>query len=315
VAFPTETVYGLGARALDAAALAKVFEAKGRPRAHPLIAHVADEAQAVTLAAHWPERASRLARAFWPGPLTLVVARGAVVPLALTGGADTVAVRAPSHPVARAILVALGEPIAAPSANRYQELSPTTAAHVQKSLAGSDLLLLDGGPCPAGIESTVVDVTTDPPRVLRPGAVDLAALRAVVPEVAVTANADVAADVSRPSPGMDPRHYAPRARLIVADTIDEAQRIACGLAATGAKVGLVLHTPRAPDSVLDLSRAPQIVLRNLPEDPHGFARELFGTLHDMDDAKVDAIVVERVPDGNAWWAVADRLRRGASPRG
>ena len=316
VAFPTETVYGLGALALDPAALAKVFRAKGRPETHPLIAHVEGEEGARALAASWPERASLLARAFWPGPLTLVVSRAPHVPVELTGGADTVAVRAPSHPVARALLLALGRPIAAPSANRYQSLSPTTAAHVAKSLADLPLLILDGGRAAQGIESTVVDLTGDVPRVLRLGALPLAELRAVLPEIVVVRETP-RERATRPSPGMDRRHYAPRAKLVIADTLEEAQRVACGLLSTGAKVGLVLHTPRAPDS-LNLARpktTPETVLvRNLPEEAAGYAREFFSALHDLDDAGVDAIVVERVPEDEAWWAVADRLTRGAASR-
>src|SRR5688572_1548509 len=178
VAFPTETVYGLGARLHDEQALARVFAAKGRPASHPLIAHVSGIDQARELAADWDARAEVAARAFWPGPLTLVVPRSARVPAAATGGAATIAIRAPSHPVARALIAELGEPIAAPSANRYQTLSPTLASHVQKSLGERVDLILDGGPCSAGIESTVLDLSRGAPRVLRPGAVGLSELRA-----------------------------------------------------------------------------------------------------------------------------------------
>ena len=328
VAFPTETVYGLGARALDERAVARVFAAKGRPSAHPLIAHVDGEAAARELAADWPELASRLARAFWPGPLTLVVARAKRVPAAVAGGGDSLALRAPAHPVARALIAALGEPIAAPSANRFQEISPTTAAHVLKSLDGEVDLILDGGACSRGIESTVVDVRGAVARVLRPGALDLARLRAVVPTIAhgdaaqgahVAHVAQVASDVPRASPGMDARHYAPRARLVVVDTRHEAQRVACGLASSGARVGLVLHTSEAGSShdaplSLDLARTERILTKKLPADASGFARGFFSALHELDDAGVDAIVVENVPGDDAWWAVADRLRRGATAR-
>jgi L-threonylcarbamoyladenylate synthase len=183
VVIPTETVYGLGARALDPSAVARVFVAKGRPTHHPLIAHVAGQSQAAELAAAWPEEAERCARALWPGPLTLVVHRRPSVPAAVAGGGDSIAVRMPSHPVARAVIVALGEPVAAPSANRFQGLSPTRAEHVVKQLGDAVDLVLDAGACDAGIESTVLDVRCRPARVLRPGAVDVAALRAVVPDV------------------------------------------------------------------------------------------------------------------------------------
>lgn len=306
MAIPTETVYGLAARALSPEAVARVFVAKGRPTHHPLIAHVLDETQARTLAASWPERASRLAHTFWPGPLTLVVERAPAVPAAVAGGADSIAVRAPSHLVARAVIEALGEPIAAPSANRYQDLSPTTAAHVVKELGDAVDLVLDAGPCDAGIESTVVDVRGERPRVLRPGALGLLSLRRVIPDVETVAAA-LHGEAPRVSPGMEARHYAPRARLIVADTWVEAQRIAYGLAGTGARVGLVTHEKRT-------SSVPEqrVLVRALPPDPTQYARKLYGTLHDLDDAGVDAIVVQGVPRDEAWWAVADRLRRGSA---
>jgi L-threonylcarbamoyladenylate synthase len=308
VAMPTETVYGLAARALDERAVARIYEAKGRPRHHPLIAHVAGEAEARALAASWPERAARLAHAFWPGPLTLIVDRADAVPAAVAGGGSSLAVRAPSHPVARALLAALGEPVAAPSANRYQGLSPTTAAHVVKELGDAVDLVLDAGPCEAGIESTVVDVRGDRPRVLRPGALDLASVRRVLPDVE-SGVSTASASQPRVSPGMEARHYAPRARLLLADTWEEARRIAYGLAATGARVGLVTHEKRTTSLPEQ-----QLLVRTLPRDPTQYARLLYRTLHDLDDAGVDAIVVQGVPGDEAWWAVADRLKRGASSR-
>lgn len=306
VAIPTETVYGLAARALSPEAVARIFAAKGRPVHHPLIAHVLDETQARTLAASWPERASLLAHAFWPGPLTLVVDRAPTVPAAVAGGADSIAVRAPSHPVARAVIAELGEPIAAPSANRYQDLSPTTSAHVVKELGDAVDLVLDAGPCDAGIESTVVDVRGERPRVLRPGALGLVSLRPVIPDVE-TAAAALRGEAPRVSPGMEARHYAPRARLIVADTWLEAQRIAYGLASSGARVGLVTHEKRSTSVPEE-----RVLVRPLPADATQYARKLYGTLHDLDDAGVDAIVVQGVPRDEAWWAVADRLRRGSA---
>jgi L-threonylcarbamoyladenylate synthase len=306
VGLPTETVYGLAARALDVDAVARVYAAKGRPRHHPLIAHVLDEAQARTLAASWPDTASRLARAFWPGPLTLVVDRHAGASAAVAGGSDSIAVRAPSHPVARAVIAALGEPVAAPSANRYQGLSPTTAAHVTKELGEAVDLVLDAGLCDAGIESTVVDVRTEPPVVLRPGALGADALRRVIPAVQ-TGVSTAASESPRPSPGMDARHYAPRARLLVADTWVEAQRIAFGLAASGARVGLVTYEKRTTSVPEE-----RVLVRSLPRDPAQYARMFYGTLHALDDSGVDAIVVQGVPSEEAWWAVADRLRRGST---
>ncbi len=313
VAFPTETVYGLGARALDVRAIARVYAAKGRPAHHPLIAHVDGEAGARRIAATWSDRASRLATAFWPGPLTLVVPRAAHVPAEVAGGGDSIAVRAPANAIARALIAALGDAIAAPSANRYQEVSPTIAAHVVKSLGsipfGVDLVL-DGGACDRGIESTVVDVRADVAIVLRPGPIGIDALRAIDPSVVV--GASVASDEARASPGMDVRHYAPRARLIVAGTWAEAQESACGLAASGARVGLVLHSERVPDLTRELAKNGNVLVRNLPRDAAGYARGFYAALHDMDDEGVDAIIVEDVPHDDAWWAVADRLRRSTT---
>jgi L-threonylcarbamoyladenylate synthase len=311
VAFPTETVYGLGARATDESAIARVYVAKGRPAHHPLIAHVADEAGGRALAAAWNDRASRLARAFWPGPLTIVVPRAQSVPAAIAGGGDSIAVRAPANAIARALIDAAGA-IAAPSANRYQEVSPTTAAHVARSLGDAVDLILDGGPCDRGIESTVVDVRNGAV-VLRPGPLDLGALRAVEPAIVAGGVVARAAD-SRPSPGMDARHYAPRARLLIARTWAEAQQTACGLVASGARVGLVVRSDLVPDLTQELQKNGRVLVRNLPHDAAGYARHFYGTLHDFDDQGVDVIVVEDVPEGDAWWAVADRLRRSAAPR-
>jgi L-threonylcarbamoyladenylate synthase len=304
VAFPTETVYGLGARALDAAAVARIFEAKGRPRSHPLIAHVAGEDDARALASEWSARASRLARAFWPGPLTLVVPRAAHVPDVVAGGGDSIAVRAPAHPVARALIEALGEPIAAPSANRYQTLSPTRAEHVVKSLGDRVDLVLDGGACASGIESTVVDVRGERARVLRPGALSMAALRAIEADIEV-AEGVVAEDAERASPGMDARHYAPRARVVIAEGRAAAIAEAHARVDEG-RVGLVLR-----GGAIDVRMA-GIDVRVLPDAPVGYAAALFATLHALDDASSAAIVIEAVPEGEAWWPVADRLRRAAT---
>ncbi|MGZ3405201.1 MAG: L-threonylcarbamoyladenylate synthase [Polyangia bacterium] len=293
VAFPTETVYGLGGLALDRASLAKIFRAKGRPPTHPLIAHVRDAAEAAALSSRWDARAQALAERFWPGPLTLVVPRAATVPAELSGGKPTVAVRSPAHPVAQALLARVGQPLAAPSANRYQSLSPTTAAHVAHAFGDELALILDGGPCAAGLESTVLDLTVSPPAVLRPGALPLEALRALVPDVVVAGGA-VGDEADRHSPGQDPIHYAPRAPLRLGSRKE-------ALAATGA--ALVLRgrgEPARPDAIV------------LPDDPVGYGRALYATLHALDDAGAAAIVVELPPDDEAWLAVADRLRRAAA---
>lgn len=299
VAFPTETVYGLGGRALDEAAIERIFEAKGRPARHPIIAHVEGEDGARGLSSEWTERASRLARAFWPGPLTLVVPRAQAVPSSISGGTDSIAIRAPAHPVARALLAMLGEPLAAPSANRYQSLSPTLAEHVLKSLDGKFDLLLDAGPCAAGIESTVVDVRGERTRLLRPGALDLPQIRAVDASIA-WASTLAAEGEERPSPGMDARHYAPRASLVLA-TDEKAIALARSHAGAGARVGLVLRGEgREPEGV---------TVRRLPFDPKGYEAGLFATLHALDDAGCDVIVVAEPPAEERWLAVRDRLER------
>lgn len=308
VAMPTETVYGLAADAFDERAVARVFAAKGRPANHPLIAHVLDEAQARALAASWPEGASRLASAFWPGPLTLVVPRAPHVPAAVAGGGSSIAVRAPSHAVARAVIEALGHPVAAPSANRFQGLSATTAAHVAKALGSAVNLVLDAGACEGGIESTVVDVRGETARVLRVGGLSLTALRRQLPDVEVAA-AFKARDEARDAPGMDGRHYAPLAQLVLAVGWREAVRVANEWAARCRIVGLVTHAQEGADAPWGLEN---VLVRSLPVDPVQYARLLYSTLHNLDDAGADVIVVQNVPMEEAWGAVADRLRRGAT---
>ncbi|MEM9177738.1 MAG: L-threonylcarbamoyladenylate synthase, partial [Myxococcota bacterium] len=238
VAFPTETVYGLGANALDADAVARIFEAKGRPADNPIIVHVADAAAARSLAAAWPSAAEELSTAAWPGPLTLVVEKTASIPPIVTGGGATVGLRVPDHPVARALLEAAACPIAAPSANRSEAVSPTTARHVVDSLGPwvDDLLVLDGGACAVGIESTVVDVTGDAPTVLRPGMFRL--------DRAATSGVDPAPAAPGParSPGQRPRHYAPSKPLVVLapEALADARPAADGVPFLGDDAVLVL---------------------------------------------------------------------------
>ncbi|MGH7434376.1 MAG: L-threonylcarbamoyladenylate synthase [Polyangiaceae bacterium] len=318
VAFPTETVYGLGARALDESAIARVYAAKGRPVHNPLIAHVLDAAHARELAARWPEDAARLAAAFWPGPLTLVVDRAPRVPGALAGGGSSVAVRAPSHAVARALIEALGEPVAAPSANRYQGVSPTLASHVVKELGDAVDLVLDAGPCDAGIESTVVDVRGAVARVLRPGALDVPSLREVVPGIQVPRVAAGAAEASAPvprgSPGLDARHYSPRTPLELTTGAGASRARAAALAASGARVGLVcLGSPPGPGAPAGPALPAGVLLRELPAVPAAYAEALYRTLHDLDESGLDRIVVEDVPrDSEAWLALADRLTKASA---
>ncbi len=309
VAFPTETVYGLGARGLHATDVLRIFAAKERPVGHPLILHVDSEAMAQALASSWPALASRLAAAFWPGPLTLVVPRAPTVPDAVTGGLATVGLRAPQHPVALALVRAVGEPLAAPSANAHMHVSPTSAAHVVRSLGDRVDLVLDAGDCAHGIESTVVDLTGDLPRVLRAGATSLEALRAVAPAIAYDAALlTVVGDAARASPGLASRHYAPRTRVILAGR-GSAARDAVGAAAV-ARVGVIAWSEEARHALAGLALTS---LRLLPADAGGYAHGLFAALHEADALQLDALIVEAVPDAPAWWAVADRLRRASEP--
>lgn len=284
VAFPTETVYGLGARAFDAKAVRRVFQAKGRPAADPLIVHIAgarDLEAVVGRAGREMETARRLARRFWPGPLTLVVPRGRRVPKVVTGGQDTVAVRAPDHPVAQRLIEVAG-PLVGPSANRFGRLSPTDAEAVLADLGGRIDAVLDAGPTSVGVESTILDLVGPRPRILRPGGVSRAALERVIGRKIPVARKAVA-------PGRFGRHYAPRARLVLVPRAALARR-AAELARGGERVG---------------------VLR-LPDDPRLAARVLYARLRAL-DAEVDVIVCARVPRNEAWEAVADRLRRAALP--
>jgi L-threonylcarbamoyladenylate synthase len=302
VAFPTETVYGLGALALDADAVSRIFAAKGRPANNPVIVHVAEITEAVALAAEWPDAAERLARRFWPGPLTLVVPRGAAVPDVTTAGGRTVAIRVPAHPVALALLRAVGAPIAAPSANRSSQLSPTRADHVLHGLDGRINLVLDGGPTTGGIESTVLDVSTSPPRLLRPGLIGPAELESVIG--LISRHAGPNAGEALPSPGMLPRHYAPRTPLEC--SVDGRARVA-ELLRAGARVGWL--TWNEPASTAGL------VVPRMSMHPAGYAAHLYAVLHTLDEAGLDRIIVDLPPDNEEWLAVRDRLRRASQMGG
>ena len=302
VAFPTETVYGLGANALDASAVARIFAAKGRPSYNPLIVHVPTEAAARELTSEWPESASRLARAFWPGPLTMVLRKQSVVPDIVTAGLDSVALRVPAHPVALALLRATQLPLAAPSANRSMALSPTIARHVARSLGDRVDLILDGGHTTVGIESTVVDLRGEQAVILRPGTINDYEL---APFVGAVGRAEATADdAPRASPGMLDRHYAPRARLILFEPAD-APRVLAEVEparASGRPVGmLVIETRVGGVNVL-----------RMPNDAVDYARRLYASLHALDDeSNCDVIYVERVPAGPEWRGVRDRLERAA----
>jgi L-threonylcarbamoyladenylate synthase len=304
VALPTETVYGLAASALDARAVERIFQVKGRPVHNPVIVHVASVGMAQRCVAGWPSLAGKLVKAFWPGPLTLVLPRAERVPGIITAGGPTVGVRWPSHPFIQAVIRECGFPLAAPSANPANRVSPTTAEHVRKYLGLKIRLIVDGGPAQIGIESTVLDISGSTPRLLRPGMVHEQALLAVTGELAVGAREGP--EVLR-SPGLLRKHYSPRAKLVVWSWKDEAELKArsaeCGV--RDARVHVIAHT-RIP-SGKGLGRVSVI-----PHDAAAFARAIYAELHQCDEAGAELIVVEALPDAPEWRALADRLRRAAA---
>jgi L-threonylcarbamoyladenylate synthase len=307
VAFPTETVYGLGAHALDAGAVARIFAAKGRPAWNPVIVHVADAAAARPLVRRWPDAAARLAATCWPGPLTLVLPRSPLVPDVVTGGADTVAIRVPDHPVALALLREAGVPIAAPSANRFTQLSPTRAEHVAAALGDRVPLILDGGPCAVGIESTVLDLSGEVPTILRTGGLDAATLSTRLGAPVVVAARRVADDATtRASPGMVARHYAPRAEVWLAAPDAHAEVDAALAARRAATPALTVGAIALGDGWAPPAAA---VVHRLPDDPAAYARALYATLHALDAAGCDLVVVAEPPADGPWAGVHDRLTR------
>ena len=304
VAFPTETVYGLGGRAFDAAAVARIFAAKGRPATNPLIVHYAGPPFEASIADPlWPATAQRLTARFWPGPLTLVLPKHPDLPDIVTGGGPTWAVRMPDHAVSYALLSAAG-PLAAPSANVSTAISPTTAEHVLDSLAGRIDLVLDGGPCPGGIESTVLDLTSSPARVLRPGPILPSELSAVVGPV-IAPQIDFSREHGPlPSPGTSIRHYAPRARLeCYGNKLQAFTRIAELIA--GGRFAHWLHRG-------DTANLSEAKLVRMPQSAPDYAAQLYGALHDADRSGADYIIVDLPPDHEDWLAVRDRLRRAST---
>lgn len=307
VAFPTETVYGLGADALRESAVRKIFTAKDRPHDDPLIVHIAHKHQLALIARNIPQRAWDLAERFWPGPLTLVLPKTEKVPAATTGGLETVAVRAPAHPVARRLIELSECPIAAPSANRFGRPSPTTAQHVLEDLAGRIELILDGGPTPIGVESTVLDLTFEPPMVLRPGGVTLEALREIVGTVQVLSSS--VTEAAKRSPGTRWRHYAPRAKLLLVEPA-ELERVVTDLVQQGRRVGTLIFSASVRERGEGL-RAEGLVTILMPSDVAEYARRLFAALRELDAAGVDVIVVETIEEHGLGQAIMDRLRRAA----
>ncbi|MGO8927456.1 MAG: L-threonylcarbamoyladenylate synthase [Limisphaerales bacterium] len=304
VALPTETVYGLAASALDPRAVERIFQVKGRPAHNPIIVHVASIDMAKRCVASWPALASRLAKAFWPGPLTLVLPRAKGIPSIITAGGMTVGVRWPSHPFIQAVIRECGFPLAAPSANPSNRVSPTIAEHVRKSLGGKIRLIVDGGQAQVGLESTVLDISGWPPRLLRPGMIHEQALLAVTGELVL--GASEGPEVLK-SPGLLRKHYSPKAKLVVWSWTDEAElkmrSAECGVRSS--RVHVVVHT-RIPAGT-EFGRVSVI-----PHDAAAFARAIYAVLHQCDEAGAELIVVEALPDAPEWRAIADRLRRAAA---
>jgi L-threonylcarbamoyladenylate synthase len=301
VAFPTETVYGLGADATNDQAVRAMFAAKGRPADHPVIVHVADSAQLDALAAKVPAAARKLAAAFWPGPMTLVLRRSERISPLVTGGLDTVGVRVPGHPVAQALLREFGRPIAAPSANRFGRVSCTRAQHVAEELQDRVELILDGGECPVGLESTIIDVSGGEPAVLRPGAVTAEQIEAVLGGP-VVGQSPSAPRVS----GSLPSHYAPRAVVEIV-AVDQLEPRARQLTAERKKVAVLSREWLAINE-------PSVVVLTAPDDDQELARSLYALLRRVDELGCDVVVTTLPVEQGLGAAIADRLRRAAGPR-
>ncbi|HXR07609.1 MAG TPA: L-threonylcarbamoyladenylate synthase [Candidatus Acidoferrum sp.] len=309
VALPTETVYGLAANAWDAAAVARIYEIKGRPARNPIIVHVAGLELARECVAEWPPVADKLAKAFWPGPLTLVLPRAPRVPDVVTAGGPTVGVRWPSHPFIQAVIRACGFPLAAPSANPASQVSPTHAAHVQKAFAGKIPLIVDGGPSQVGLESTVLDLASARPALLRPGMIHAESLLAVMGGEQLGLPAGdwpAGAGAVLRSPGLLPKHYSPKAKLVILSWRDQADLSS-----------QLQPLPFCPEKTCIIAHS-QIRLSGnygrvaiLPHDAAAFARALYAELHQCDESGAALIVVEAPPPHRSWRAIADRLFRAA----
>jgi L-threonylcarbamoyladenylate synthase len=298
IGLPTETVYGLAADAHDPAAIRRIYELKGRPSDHPLIVHVADAVTASRWAGDWPDAAEALAEAFWPGPLTLILPRAANVPDEVTGGQDTVGLRVPAHPVAQALLRAFEGGVAAPSANRFGRLSPTTAAHVREEFGDAVPIVLDGGECEIGLESTIVDLSSDTPRILRPGKISRPEIEEVIGPVAEGKDGD-----SPRASGTLASHYAPRASVEVLARAPLVARFH-ELAKRGQKVAALLRGQPFKDIDGEV----------LPSDLASYGHALYAALRRLDARGFDVLLAELPPHTAAWAAVNDRLKRAAAPR-
>ena len=307
VALPTETVYGLGADGLNPDAVSRIYEAKGRPPSNPLILHAADINTAKRLVSIWPDAAQRLADKFWPGPLTIILPASEIVPKIVRANNPTVAIRIPKHPVALELLRLFDGPLAAPSANKTNETSPTKPEHVLKSLGGRIDLILDGGRTRAGIESTIINLAEAPPRLLRPGPIGILELESVIGAIACSENT-ITTQGPQLAPGMSRRHYAPKARLDIlnagdlANALQELEKIS-GERAVAVLIGNEAVLPIGSD------------FRRLPDDARGVSSRLYAILHDLDAEGYQRVLFQAPPRTGEWAAVADRLTRAASAEG
>ncbi len=312
IAFPTETVYGLGANALDGRAARAVFRAKGRPQDNPLIVHIADFQEIHRVAASLPSAAKKIMQAFWPGPLTLVLPKKETVPDEVTGGLDTVAVRMPDHPVAKALIAAAGVPVAAPSANLSGSPSPTKARHVLDDLNGRIDGILDGGPADVGVESTVLDLTTDVPTILRPGGVTAEQLLTVLADVRYDPAVEAGGhDIAPRSPGVKYKHYSPKARVILLEgelepVADRTKEMIAAHSAAGQKVGVLACAENASKY-----SGAEVINYGSRSRPAEAAAVLYDALRRFDHLKVDVIIAEGLPAKGMGTTVMDRLRRSA----
>jgi len=304
VVLPTETVYGLAANAFDEKAVAKIFEIKGRPAHNPIIVHVVSLDMARSCVTAWPDLAEKLARAFWPGPLTLVLPRAERIPSIVTAHGPTVGIRWPSHPLAQAIIRECGLPLAAPSANPSNLLSPTTVEHVVKALGDRVPLVIDGGQCQVGIESTVLDLTVSPPRVLRPGIIHDEALIAVT---GTLSDRDAQQGQAVKSPGMLAKHYAPRAKLMTLNWRNDRELRQQILNTSNSLAGCHVIAHSVIPSAEGFERVSVI-----PHDPEAFARALYAELHCCDELGAKVIIVESLPKTSEWTGIADRLKRASA---
>jgi L-threonylcarbamoyladenylate synthase len=305
VALPTETVYGLAANALDAKAVAKVFRIKGRPSRNPIIVHVAGNEMAKRCAKNWPGLADKLSKSFWPGPLTIVLPRAETIPDNVTAGGETVGIRWPSHPFIQAVIRECGFPLAAPSANLSNKISPTNAGHVSVQLAGKISLIVDGGQSQVGIESTVLDLTVSPPKILRPGMIHAESLAAAVGSIQHPASSTQHPTLR--SPGLLEKHYSPKGKLLVLDWRDDADLHfqVSPFTLHPSTVHVIAHTKiPAGENFTNVSV--------MPHDAEAFARAFYAELHRCDAADAMLIVVEKPPDLPEWSGIADRLRRAAA---